>query len=698
MASQVIREFITRWGFDTDTAPLEEMDALAANLKRGLLAVGAAAAAAVGGAVYLASNFESQLTKAARVTNDFERALVEFEQAAFEAGLASAFSAQEAAEALEGLARAGFSITESQEALVPLLNMAAAEEMSLAAATDIVSAAINGFGLEAEEAARVSDVFASASANSATTIKDIGQAMGRAAPTASAMGLELEEVTAVMSGFASVGITGSRAGTSFNATVRELIKASGSLGVNLDLATFEAEGFAGALEMMVDAGLDAQTAQDLIGTEALPAVQALLAQGSGSLSEFSEMLSESGGTAEDMAAKQLATLNGALKIITGTLETLAIRAGKTLLPLGTDIVQALQGSIEASNDLFDDAIGGLESFANFAQSAFNRTSNFVSSTVEALGGLERVLRIVSFAMASVVTFGVVVTLLKMPAIIGAMAASFMRLATAAGLANAALLTKALIITALLMIIGLLVDDFMAFFNGQESAIGVLLQEYPKLGATILALVDTAIELTKAFGDFFEFVLTGNSDWDNDVSNLGVSIGNYLFDTVQFWKDLFSDFWTWVKAQPGAFVDSIRNMSDDVKEIFFEIIDDIIEKFMSIPGAEMIVDSLRGDDPPGGGAMAMVPGPIRGAMGMAGDGLEAVTGFDFMGATNAGDDARGAAARGGRSYSYRGGDMDIHQRPGESAEELARRIREQERAEYERRLRETDDAFDDAAEY
>ena len=65
-----------------------------------------------------------------------------------------------------------------------LLNMAAAEGMDLATASDVAASTLRGFKLSADQANRVADVLAQTSAASNTSIVGLGEGMKYVAPVA----------------------------------------------------------------------------------------------------------------------------------------------------------------------------------------------------------------------------------------------------------------------------------------------------------------------------------------------------------------------------------------------------------------------------------------------------------------------------------------------------------------------------------
>jgi len=364
------------------------------SLSMGLAKVGTAAAAVTaalaGLAVKGAGDFEATLTSAAAKTDDFTGSLEAFEKAAISAGAKSAFSANEAAGALEELAMSGYSATEATSALEAVLNGAAASGMDLSQTTEILTGITQGFGKEATEMAAVTDIMASTATSSSQTMEQLGQSMSYAAPVANGLGIRLSETAAVMGLLADANIKGSRAGTGFNNILSKMVDASDSLGGSLTAADVESKGFAGSLEYLQERGLTAQNAIDLFGREAGPALQALLGRGAGAIREFDEELQEAGGTAQDIADKQLNTFNGQMQILTGTIETLGIAFGQTLMPVMKEVMTVFQ-------EIFGGLISTEESFEDLAESS----DGFVDMITKASSGgtkFEQVLDKIKTAM------------------------------------------------------------------------------------------------------------------------------------------------------------------------------------------------------------------------------------------------------------------------------------------------------------
>ena len=155
------------------------------------------------------------------------------------------FTAAQAAQSQENLARAGFKADEIISAMPGLLNMAAAEGMDLAAASDIAASTLRGFKMSADQANRVADVLAQTSAASNTNIVGLGEGMKYVAPVAANLGVSLEETSAMLGVMANTGIKGTEGGTALRGAFLRLAqepKAVAEALATLGVASRDAQG------------------------------------------------------------------------------------------------------------------------------------------------------------------------------------------------------------------------------------------------------------------------------------------------------------------------------------------------------------------------------------------------------------------------------------------------------------------------
>src|SRR5690625_5053047 len=94
-----------------------------------------------------------------------------------EMGGSTKFSASEAADGLYYMSLAGWDTNQMLDAIEPTLELAAAANMDLARASDIVTDAMAMFGMEAEEAGRMTDTLAASSSSTNTDVEQLGEAL-----------------------------------------------------------------------------------------------------------------------------------------------------------------------------------------------------------------------------------------------------------------------------------------------------------------------------------------------------------------------------------------------------------------------------------------------------------------------------------------------------------------------------------------
>ena len=218
------------------------MSALGSTLTKGvtlpLVGIGAAA-------VKTAADFEAAMSQVQALSGATSSELEALSNKAKEAGISTKFSATESANAFSYMALAGWDAQQMLGGLDGVLNLAAASGMGLAEASDICTDYITAFGLQAEDATKVSDLFAYAQANSNTNVQQLADAFGNCSVLASSYGYTMEEVTGALGLFANSGLKGSEAGTALNAVMRDIVNnmKDGTIAIgNTNVAVTDANG------------------------------------------------------------------------------------------------------------------------------------------------------------------------------------------------------------------------------------------------------------------------------------------------------------------------------------------------------------------------------------------------------------------------------------------------------------------------
>ena len=307
-------------------------------------------------AVMTGVKFDDQMARVQAISGatggDFDK----LRQQAQDLGSSTRFSASEAAEGMEFLALAGFGANETMSAMPGLLDLASAGAMDLGRASDIVSDTMSAFKLDADQAGAAADIFANQSANSNTSVEQLGQAMSLAAPSAASLGMDLADTSAMLGVFADAGIKGSRGGTTLDAMLRDMVGSAedGAIAIgDTSIALFDAEGnmrnmgditgeLAGATKDMSDEQREAAL-RSVFTSQAMRGVNLMMGDGADTMAEYAAANRDSAGAAGEMAATMEDTLGGAFREMRSALEGILIQMSDELVPIIRDtVVPAVQ--------------------------------------------------------------------------------------------------------------------------------------------------------------------------------------------------------------------------------------------------------------------------------------------------------------------------------------------------------------------
>ena len=333
----------------------------------------AAAAAAVGAmgiaAINTGREFEGAMSQVAatmlidKTTAEGQKAFETLENAARECGASTAFSATEAAEALNYLALAGYDADKAATALPTVLKLAGAGAMSLAAASDMVTDSMSALGIEATEAnlTQFSDQLAQTASKANTSVAQLGEAILTVGGTAKGLAGGTTELNTALGILADNGLKGAEGGTHLRNIILSLQnptdKAAASLK-SLGVDVYDAQGnmrglndvfkdLQGAMDGMDNASKDT-ILSTLFNKTDLTAANAMLANCTDRFDELSASIENSAGACENMYAIQLDNLNGDIDIL---------KSG--LSDLGISIYQDLNGPLREMTQLATSMVGEL---------------------------------------------------------------------------------------------------------------------------------------------------------------------------------------------------------------------------------------------------------------------------------------------------------------------------------------------------
>lgn len=345
-------------------------------------------------------------TKAMSLSSEFEQAMAnlkstsqmtgdQFEQLkkqALDYGGTSQFTASQVVESQTLLSQAGYKTNEVLAATPGILNLAAASGTDLATSVGITSSALQGFGLHAEDSAKVADLLAKSAIDTNLSMTDLGTALQYVAPVAGAIGISMEEAVAAIGELSQAGMTGQMAGEQLQTILLALTSPTEEAAQYMDqlgLSFTESSGklkplgeIIGELEASfqgLNQAQQAEAASAIVGEQAKEGFISLIRTGRDTLDGYTTSLQNAGGTAQEVADVQMDTLNGAILQLQSALEAAGITIGDNFA-----------GSLKAIVEWLTELVVGftnLDPSLQAALVAFPLISAGVLSAAAAIGAL-----------------------------------------------------------------------------------------------------------------------------------------------------------------------------------------------------------------------------------------------------------------------------------------------------------------------
>lgn len=262
-----------------------------------------------------------------------------------EMGSTTAFTATQAADALNYLALAGYDANKAAEVLPSVLNLAAAGGMDLAYASDLVTDAMASLNLEAnkQNVDEFGNKLAKAASKANANVSQLGEAILTVGGTAANLKGGTTELTTALGLLANVGIKGAEGGTHLRNIILSLqspTKDAREVMEQLGLEVYDTQGnmrqlddiltdlntvMAGMTQGQKDSVINA-----LFNKTDLAAVNGLLAAQGEQWESLAQQIDAAGETAGDsgamaqMAETQLDNLQGSVTIMQSALEGLQL--------------------------------------------------------------------------------------------------------------------------------------------------------------------------------------------------------------------------------------------------------------------------------------------------------------------------------------------------------------------------------------
>lgn len=311
---------------------------------------------ALGGAsVVVAASFEQSMSKVATTVGDAGDNMEELTRIARHWGRNSVFNADQVAEAMSQMGLAGLNTKDIYGAMPATIALAQSANMGLADATSQVTGILNTFNLEGIEATRVADLLTSANKTANTTVSEMAQVLGNAAPALATYGIELDDAVLATTLMADASLTGAVAGTSLRNMINDLARACRDGNVEMSrmgISFHDAEGMARPLtDVLRDVRYATQGMNEVelgnflsnigLTQSAVAGLTPILSAADERFDYLVGRFDDASGAAQHYANIMGNNLKAEMKIFWNNIRDIGITLGDVLLPAIRDIAQRI---------------------------------------------------------------------------------------------------------------------------------------------------------------------------------------------------------------------------------------------------------------------------------------------------------------------------------------------------------------------
>ena len=489
---------------------------------------------------------------------------------ALEMGSTTAFSASEAASAMEYMAMAGWSTEDMLDGIAGVMNAAAASGEDLAATSDILTDGLTAFGLAASDSAHFADVLVAAGNNANTSVAMMGETFKYAGAVCGTLGITVEDCAIATGLMGNAGIKASQAGTALRSGLSKLIDptteaaaAMEQYGFNIATTADGSVDFMGTMQNLrsamgdLDATTQAQALSTIFGTEAMSGWAAIVSASDEDFQNLTNAIYDCEGAAQAAADVKLDNLSGQITILKSTIEGIAIQIGDLLMPTIRNVVATIQEWAAAFAAADEDTkktiltVAGVVAAIGPLILGVSKVIKTVKNVVDAIEPVKKGLKAVKLAIT-----GLSAPVVAIIAVIAALVAAFMHLWN----------TNEGFRTTIIGIWNEIKNTVGGFIEGLKERLGSMGITFESVSAAIKTVWNALCEfLAPVFEGAFQH-----------ISNTLTAVTNHILGVVDFFialfkgdwegcweavKGIFANAWEYAKNTFSNWVTTIRGVAD-----------------------------------------------------------------------------------------------------------------------------------------
>lgn len=289
----------------------------------------------------------------------------EFESLTAEArriGETTLFTATQAAQGMEELARAGLSVTDTLEVTVLAMDLAAATGAELSESARVTAIQFGLFKDSIKSAEEITDLMVQTTASAPINFQQLSKSLEISSGLASSLGITFDDLTDIIGVMGEAGFRSEKAGTALNMAlarllkpVPEVTKALNRLGIAQADVNPKVNDFRDIIDRLNKAHATEADILTILGQESGPKFVKMIQNGAVALDEFDKK-QKAANTASEAASIRQDNLTGDITKFTSALSGLALK-------------------------IFDELEAPLRSFVQFA-------TNFIRDTKRVFFGIE----------------------------------------------------------------------------------------------------------------------------------------------------------------------------------------------------------------------------------------------------------------------------------------------------------------------